>query len=600
MSRHLGLIIGVNQYQDRTFRPLTCAESDARAIAQWLVNAKGGKWSAPDVQLVQGQHATHELVEALLTQICINKAETDDVILIYFAGHAFLDMKSGEGYLALTNSNYQDPSSSLSLTMLAQQILARSPAAQIVCVLDCFQTGQLWQMRRTSPYDSKPVLGPTILKLVQQRANRLFLCSCRGNENAQEASERGLGLFAHRMILGLCGPAQDASTGTTTLAGLHTYLFQALGEQQRPQLFGKQQPPLVLVGEIPATIGTARPTTGALGPSGLNLPNTPMGAQSPEADLYATVAAPPRQAQAATTGHIFTSALDQHRQQQQQQLLEQARQRVQTQQYSEALTIIEQALRINPTDQAALTLKAQTLGTMGNFAEAMAVVDQLGQADPRNPVAWSMRAVVLSNTGQHQAALTAIERSLELDPKNPESYAIKNTILSQMAAGQNLRSGTTSGLLDNPTYTPPPHRADTFAITAGLHVAGLVIGIAGAVLPILMPRLPSLFGQACMSIGLAVLCVAAVRGAFRGGITRLFFTLFMSLLAGGILGAAYKLGYTRALLMLQNHPELAVPLLFFVLWLVAAAIFPLLLALIGWISGLASKRRGNARLAGMA
>lgn len=62
MSRRLGLIIGVNNYSDTTFQPLQFAENDARALAQWLVNAKGGAWSPGDVQLVQGTHATKELI----------------------------------------------------------------------------------------------------------------------------------------------------------------------------------------------------------------------------------------------------------------------------------------------------------------------------------------------------------------------------------------------------------------------------------------------------------------------------------------------------------------------------------------------------------
>src|SRR5512146_2742751 len=99
MSRHLGLIIGVNQYQDSTFEPLQFAENDARALAQWLVNTKGGRWSPPDMQLVQGSHATRELVTSLIIQTSLHLADPGDIVLIYFAGHAFLDEKSGEGYL---------------------------------------------------------------------------------------------------------------------------------------------------------------------------------------------------------------------------------------------------------------------------------------------------------------------------------------------------------------------------------------------------------------------------------------------------------------------------------------------------------------------
>ncbi len=110
MGRRLGLIIGVNNYQDTTFQPLQYAENDARAFAQWLVNVKGGAWSPGDVQLVQGSHATKELMESLIAQMCLTLAEPEDVVLLYFAGHAFLDERNGDGYLALSNTQYRQPS----------------------------------------------------------------------------------------------------------------------------------------------------------------------------------------------------------------------------------------------------------------------------------------------------------------------------------------------------------------------------------------------------------------------------------------------------------------------------------------------------------
>ena len=60
MGRRLGLIIGVNSYADAAFQPLQFAEMDARAIAQWLVNTKGGNWSPADVQHIQGSLATRD------------------------------------------------------------------------------------------------------------------------------------------------------------------------------------------------------------------------------------------------------------------------------------------------------------------------------------------------------------------------------------------------------------------------------------------------------------------------------------------------------------------------------------------------------------
>lgn len=122
MGRRLALVIGINQYQDAAFRPLQYAETDAKALAQWLVNERGGRWQPADVQLVMGAHATRELVESLIMQICVNVAGPGDLVLIYFAGHAFLDERTGDGYLALANTLYQRPP--------AVCISLRSPARQ--------------------------------------------------------------------------------------------------------------------------------------------------------------------------------------------------------------------------------------------------------------------------------------------------------------------------------------------------------------------------------------------------------------------------------------------------------------------------------------
>jgi len=261
MGRRLGLIIGVNSYQDAAFQPLQFAETDARAIAQWLVNTKGGNWSPADVQLVQGSHVTRELVETLTTQMCMNIAEPGDIVFIYFAGHAFLDETNGEGYLALANTQYRQPSTGVRLLSLARQAMANSRASHVVFILDCFQTGSAWGRLRSSQFDAKPLLGSSILNAVQQTSNRLFLCSCRGNEYGPETAEKNLGVFTYRTIVGLCGPAIEPTTKQVTLHRLHAYLSRELGEQQRPQLFGQEQTLLVLVGDLPATPLQTPPST---------------------------------------------------------------------------------------------------------------------------------------------------------------------------------------------------------------------------------------------------------------------------------------------------------------------------------------------------
>jgi tetratricopeptide (TPR) repeat protein len=586
MGRRLGLIIGANQYHDTIFQPLQFAENDALALAQWLVNAKGGKWLPSDVQLVLGELATRELVESLLTQMCVTIAEPEDLVLIYFAGHTFVDERTGEGYLALVNTSSQEPMTGIHLPSLAQSILARSRAAHLLFVLDCFQTGQIWNAYRTSPYDFKPFLGSTLMHISQQPGNRLFFCSCRGNETATEVGERSLGLFMYRMIVGLCGPASDPSTGRITLQQLHAFLASALGEQQRPHLFGKEQYSLVLVGDMPLTF-------------------TPPQMPPPTDASSSTPFVP--QAQHNASGRPgesvkrFTTATAQrmpqpssmNAEQQGKLLLNQAQQLVQMQNQVEALHTVEQGLQFIPQDIAALTLKCQLLGSLGRFQEALTLVEQLVQLDPHKALTWSMRAALLSNLGQYQPALAAINHSLEIDPQNPETQAIKNNIEEHLAAAALRESKPEQRQISSPNKKQGGPLS--FFIGVGLQIAGMGIGLVGAILLILSPGLPIGVALGLESFGLALLCVNAARGAYRYGILRLVMVLLLCLVAGGILGAAYKFGYTRLIAEIIAHPSIFVPVLFLGAWLAVAATLPLVLAIGGYIGGLALgvRRRGR-------
>lgn len=548
MGRRLALVIGVNQYQDAAFRPLQYAETDAKALAQWLVNDRGGRWQPADVQLVLGAHATRELVETLITQTCVNIAAPGDLVLIYFAGHAFLDEQTGEGYLALANTHYQQAANGLHLLSVARQAMGQSHAANILFMLDCFQTGPLWSMRRQSPYDARPLLGPTLLSALQHNSGRLVLCSCRGNETAPEAGEKNLGLLAYRMIVGLCGPASDPDTGQITLQCLHAFLFKSLGEQQRPQLFGQEQGHVVLVGHTSSLPVISSPPT--------------------------TV---PKQDEQQNP-----LSLEKQRQEQCEAMLQQARSLIQMQNPAQARQLIEQALQIIPNYLNALILKGQLLGTVGHFQEAIVVVEQAMRVDTQNALLWSMYAALLTNVGRYQEALSAIERSLELDSSNPETFAIKTSIMGHIARVEHL-SGKRQAL------APVKHGGPvSFFIALCIAVLGLLMGVAGTTLPILQPNLPIAVAILLESIGLALLCVNAARGSYLYGFTRLLLTTIFSLLSAAILGALYILKpiYTRIIAAIQDHPPLLVPFLFLATWLLVAAVLPLLLSISGLIAGI--------------
>lgn len=592
MGKRLGLFVGINNYQDPTFQPLQYAETDAKALAQWLVDPRGGAWNPADTHVTAGQEATKERLEAQLMQLCVYAADPEDLIFIYFAGHAFVDDARGEGYLAGSNTIYAQPASAIHLSSLVRQAMGSSRAAQIVLVLDCFQTGIAWNQRRTAPFDFQPLIGPNLQQALLQSQGHIVYCTCRGNDLAPEAGEKGLGAALYRAIVGLSGPAKDPSTGQSTLQQLYAYAASKAGAQYKPQIYGQEPRPIVLVGELPAfspavpslaAMRTSASSTGQITYQGVG-ESGPLVEQSAQ---YARAAMAGQQSPStSTSGQLSLSVMELNRQQQCMKLVLQARQAIQMQNIPEALGLVEQVLQMNPSYVDALTLKGQILGSTGRFQEALASVEQLLQIDPNNALAWSMQAALLMNTGRPLEASSAIERSIALNPQNPEALAIRDSIQASLTRPpDNAWQPQTSTAQNASTSTRDSAKA--FLLNAALQIFALALGGAGAAILVLQPHLPILIGFVLESFGLALLCILAARGAFLYGAGRLLFTILLCLISAGILGGIYKFGYTPLIHKIVAFPPLIVPVLFMVFWLIAAAVLPLLLGIGGFIGGLA-------------
>lgn len=594
MGRRLGLIIGVNTYQDTTLRPLQCAETDARALAQWLVHARGGQWNPADVQVALGREVTHELIETLISQLCLRMATSEDLVLIYFAGHAFVDSASGDGYLACSNTYIQQASSGLHLLSLVSQVLANSPAAQVLCILDCFQNGPAWSMRRATRYDYKPLLGPVLQNGLQQLQGRMLYCTCRGNEMTPEVSEKSLGSFMYRFVMGVSGPALEQETGQLTLQRLHAFLNERLDDQQKPQVFGQETRPMVLVGEMPTfRTGTLHNTFSGGTPAQGN----PLAEQAmPMAGSALAQLSPSTSA----LGQATLSTVERNRRNQCVQMFNQAQQLVQMQNLQQAYQLVETILQIDTTFVDALILKGQILGAIGQFQEALATAQQVVQLAPQNALGWSMAAALLANTGQFPEAMSAADRSLSIDPSNTETISMKEMIREKLAESQ-FDTGKRSRLQSPPTKSRDTVQA--FLLGLGIQVGGLILGLIGVFLELLKPTTPLIIAFLLESLALALLIVNAWRGAYLYGFKRFLGTLLLGILTVGILAVftsgllsqrlAVKAAYTFLVTHVSGSFAMLTPLIFLIVWLTAAAILPVLAGLVGWIAGIIVRRRSK-------
>ena len=83
-GRRLALVVGVGVFQDKAFEHLRYAASDAREMASYLIDPKGGAFDPQDVTLLLDEQATKANILSQ-TRIIALKSQPQDTVLLYFS-----------------------------------------------------------------------------------------------------------------------------------------------------------------------------------------------------------------------------------------------------------------------------------------------------------------------------------------------------------------------------------------------------------------------------------------------------------------------------------------------------------------------------------
>jgi tetratricopeptide (TPR) repeat protein len=84
--------------------------------------------------------------------------------------------------------------------------------------------------------------------------------------------------------------------------------------------------------------------------------------------------------------------------------------------YEEALASFEQAIAINPDNYFAINNRAIAILKLGRYEEALASLEQVIAINPDNYLAWTSRGCVLFNLGQYEEAIASCDRVIEIKP----------------------------------------------------------------------------------------------------------------------------------------------------------------------------------------
>jgi filamentous hemagglutinin family protein len=134
IERKIAVLIGINEYTDSIIPPLQNAVPDAEAVSQFF-----GKQLGYEVRVLR--NPTKAQIVATLNQLS-TEVEQSDSVVVYYAGHGYMNDDSGAGYWIPGNALASDPGNWLSNADISK-MLTNVPARQLALISDSCYSGTL-------------------------------------------------------------------------------------------------------------------------------------------------------------------------------------------------------------------------------------------------------------------------------------------------------------------------------------------------------------------------------------------------------------------------------------------------------------------------
>ena len=255
------ILIGCNNYPGDSSRlpPLKCAENDARGLREVLVDKDISGFDPNNVRLFSGEPNQEILMEIAK---CLNEAQPDDLVLIYFSGHGKLD-KINKLHLATSNTN----TDILGVTSLpvatVKEIIDKSSSQKIIWILDCCYSGAVGATFKGGDVDSE-------LQIASGGKGKYIMAASTGIQAAKEEEGEEYSTFTKHLLQGLkSGDADLNGDGVITVDELYSYVRDQVVQsgKQEPVKFalgvmgdlviaGARQPQRLRVGCLAGLFGT--------------------------------------------------------------------------------------------------------------------------------------------------------------------------------------------------------------------------------------------------------------------------------------------------------------------------------------------------------
>ncbi len=225
------LIIGIN-YKNSEFDELLFAENDANAIKEVLLRQDIKVVEEGDIETLVGNPDSNDL--RLSLGKILKKAENEDTILIYFAGHGKLDDYNSLCLATRETQKNMIRETSIPLDYIVLEIKKRNCKNSVLILDSCYSGVEEEDATRGVEEDLPDGSFGQI-----QGQGMVIISASKKFQKAKERNDLGHGVFTHYLVKGLRdGEADDGNNPYVSIEMLYNYAKSKVKEETG----GKQEP----------------------------------------------------------------------------------------------------------------------------------------------------------------------------------------------------------------------------------------------------------------------------------------------------------------------------------------------------------------------
>lgn len=208
------LVVGISNYKDPDIHPLTVADKDAEAFANFIDTQKQ-VFKNIHLKLLLNEQATREAILDYLNEE-VSKCGKDDTVILFLSGHGANDLRHPDDTYFLGYDARAKSIAATGVKMNGLDFLKGLEAPRILVIADACHSGGIAEGLniRGGPTPS----WQTVVKGLEQSSGRVLLASSRKDQYSMEKQGLPNGVFTYYLLKALHGEADSSRKGVVTLA----------------------------------------------------------------------------------------------------------------------------------------------------------------------------------------------------------------------------------------------------------------------------------------------------------------------------------------------------------------------------------------------